>query len=63
MALEANIFNNYLSKIEDVTLCLLCSDNNSPAADSLLYKKERSKSPGSTQRNALSKNYLKPTVN
>lgn len=39
MALEANIFNNYLSKIEDVTLCLLCSDNNSPAADSLLYKR------------------------
>lgn len=63
MALAANIFNNYLSKIEDVTLCLLCSDNNSLGADSLLYNKERSKSLGSTQRNAPSKNYLKPTVN
>lgn len=63
MALAASIFNNYLSKTEDATLCFLCPDNISLEADSLLYNKERSKSLGSTQRNALSKNHLKPTVN
>lgn len=63
MALAANIFNNYLSKTEDATLCLLCSNNISLAEDSLLYNKQRLKSLGSTQRNAHSKNYLKPTVN
>lgn len=63
MALAANAFNDYLSKTEDATLYLLCSDNLSLAADSLLYNKERSKPLGPAQRNAPSKNHLKPTVN
>lgn len=63
VAPAANVFSNYLSKTEDATLYLLCSDNISLAADSLLYNKERSKPLGPAQRSAPSKNHLKPSVN
>lgn len=63
MALAANIFSNYLQKLKMLLFICYALINISLAADSLLYNKERSKPLGPAQRNAPSKNHLKPSVN